>query len=204
MTDGVVRSKRREYYLNNKEKTSEKQKQYYQKNKEMIRNKCKSIPIERKRKWGQTEKTKAYKKSYKQRPEVKLRLAKRAKERYHEDIHYKITNLFRNRLYQAIKGIKKAPSLELLGCDINFFIKYIENIFLPTMTWYNYGAEWHLDHIIPCSSFDLTDIDQQKKCFHYTNLQPLFATTKVIDGIEYLGNLNKHDLIFEDFYKQAA
>lgn len=34
---------------------------------------------------------------------------------------------------------------------------------------------WHVDHIIPCSSFDLTDIKQQKICFHYTNLQPLWA-----------------------------
>ena len=42
------------------------------------------------------------------------------------------------------------------------------------MSWDNYG-DWHIDHIIPCAAFDLTDIEQQKKCFNYKNLQPLWA-----------------------------
>ena len=41
------------------------------------------------------------------------------------------------------------------------------------MTWDNHG-QWHIDHIKPCAKFDLTDKDQQKACFHYTNLQPLW------------------------------
>lgn len=43
------------------------------------------------------------------------------------------------------------------------------------MIWSNYGSYWHVDHIIPCSSFDLTNPEEQKKCFHFTNLQPLTA-----------------------------
>ena len=42
------------------------------------------------------------------------------------------------------------------------------------MTWDNYG-KWHVDHIIPVSRFDLTDPEQQKICFHFTNLQPLWG-----------------------------
>ena len=42
------------------------------------------------------------------------------------------------------------------------------------MTRENHG-ECHYDHMRPCASFDLTDPEQQKQCFHYTNLQPLWA-----------------------------
>ena len=48
------------------------------------------------------------------------------------------------------------------------------------MTWENYGLEtWHLDHIKPVSKFNLLDVDEQKKCFHYTNLQPLWAKDNI-------------------------
>jgi hypothetical protein len=61
--------------------------------------------------------------------------------------------------------------------------QYIETLFKPGMTWGNHGNfGWHLDHIIPCSSFDLTDVEQQKKCFHYTNLQPLWAKDNIKKG----------------------
>ncbi len=56
------------------------------------------------------------------------------------------------------------------------------------MTWENHGRHgWHIDHIIPCAAFDLTDPEQQKKCFHYTNYQPLYT----------LENLKKGDRIIQ-------
>ena len=42
------------------------------------------------------------------------------------------------------------------------------------MTWDNWG-DWHLDHIIPLSHFDLSDRKQLKQACHYTNMQPLWA-----------------------------
>ncbi len=55
------------------------------------------------------------------------------------------------------------------------------------MTWNNYGYDgWHLDHVIPCSSFNLTAVEQQKKCFHYTNLQPLWAHENYSKGIKII------------------
>ena len=81
----------------------------------------------------------------------------------------------RGRIRSAMKGISKSQStIKLLGCDIITFLKYIESKFAEGMTWENYGLYgWHIDHIIPCSSFDLTKPEEQSICFHYTNLQPL-------------------------------
>jgi hypothetical protein len=60
-------------------------------------------------------------------------------------------------------------------------VKHLEKQFKNGMTWENRGFNgWHIDHIIPISSFDLTDIEQQKICFHYSNLQPLWAKENIL------------------------
>jgi hypothetical protein len=123
-------------------------------------------------------------------------LSEKEKIRINNDIHFKIKKRLRNRLYIAVtsKGtIKSKKTLDLLGCSIIDLKSYLEAKFLPTMTWDNYGEYWHIDHTIPCSSFNLLDEEEQKKCFHYTNLQPLFAFTQTIEGVEYIGNINKGD-----------
>jgi hypothetical protein len=67
-------------------------------------------------------------------------------------------------------------------------IKHLESHFTEGMNWDNYGVYgWHMDHIIPCAAFDLTKPEDQSKCFHYTNLQPLWAKD----------NLSKRDTIFD-------
>jgi hypothetical protein len=67
--------------------------------------------------------------------------------------------------------------MELIGCTKDELRTYLEGLFLEGMTWENYGKRggWQIDHIKPCASFDLTNQDQQKECFHYSNLQPLWA-----------------------------
>jgi DNA-binding ferritin-like protein (Dps family) len=101
--------------------------------------------------------------------------AKIFRDKYNSDTEFKIKHTLRRRLRHAIKGtIKKKSVHELLGCDIDFFREYIEKQFLKGMNWKNHG-KWHIDHIKPCDSFDLSDKEQQKKCFHYSNLQPLWA-----------------------------
>lgn len=92
------------------------------------------------------------------------------------DINYKITEYYRARVRLALKNNQKFGStLDLIGCTIDTLKAYIQSLFKRDMSWNNYGKDgWHIDHIIPCSSFDLTNPEQQKKCFHYTNLQPLW------------------------------
>lgn len=121
------------------------------------------------------------------------------KRRMATDISFRIRVNLSKRLYYALgrNYVKSASTIQLLGCNVKFLKSYLESKFLPTMTWDNYGTLWHIDHIIPCASFDLSDSKQQNRCFHYSNLQPLFALTTIINGVEYIGNLNKGDKIIQ-------
>lgn len=97
---------------------------------------------------------------------------------------YKITKNMRCRMYLAIKRNTKSETTNLLlGCNIQFLKKYLEKQFTNDMSWSNYGKKWHIDHIIPCASWDLSIPEQQFMCFNYRNLRPL-------DGIE---NIKKKD-----------
>lgn len=109
---------------------------------------------------------------------------------YHNKGKYNIQHVLKERLRQRIrntvtKGYKSASSLKLLGCDIEFFKKHLQKQFTEGMSWDNYG-DWHIDHIIPCDSFDLTIPEEQAKCFHYTNCQPLWAKDNIIKGNKIL------------------
>ena len=92
---------------------------------------------------------------------------------------FKMQKTFRHRLGDAlnrIKANKTTRSAALVGCDWKTLKNHIESKFQQGMNWDNHGiAGWHVDHILPCSSFDLSKIEEQKKCFHYSNLQPLWA-----------------------------
>lgn len=105
------------------------------------------------------------------------KVLKKRRERYRTDLNYKLMCNLRGRLNQAIRRAKKCGrTLDLLGCTINELRQHIESKFIVGMSWkFVMTGEIHIDHIIPCSAFDMTDPSQQKKCFHYTNLQPLWA-----------------------------
>jgi hypothetical protein len=114
------------------------------------------------------------------------------------DINYKIKTYERNRIYSVLKGNKKSKhTLELLGCSIEFLKGYLESQFLPGMNWKNYGngwngkgmTEWHIDHKKPCSSYDLSNPGEQALCFHYTNLQPLWAKDNLIKNDKWESEL---------------
>jgi len=100
---------------------------------------------------------------------------------------YRIRICLSVRILKALKGLSKSKStLKLLGCDIPTLRTYLSSKFQPGMTWENHGLKgWHIDHIKPCDAFDLTDPIQQKICFHYTNLQPLWAKDNLKKGCKY-------------------
>ena len=103
--------------------------------------------------------------------------------------NYYISKLLRCRVWSVLKGVKKSkPTLTMLGCTLEQFRQYMQAQFKRGMAWNNMGSHWHIDHIIPCSAFDLSKPEQQAICFHYTNMQPLEAKrnlakrAKVIDA----------------------
>ncbi len=89
----------------------------------------------------------------------------------------KIAQLLRTRLRSALRAqnaTKNSSAVDNLGCSIEEFKKYLENLFVDGMSWDNHG-EWHIDHIKPLDSFNLVNSLEQKLACHYTNLQPLWA-----------------------------
>ena len=96
---------------------------------------------------------------------------------YHNDPQYRAGVLLRGRITRVLansQSKKSSSTFDLLGTSKAGLIAHLEAQFQSGMTWENQG-QWHIDHIRPCASFDLTDPEQQKVCFHYTNLQPLWA-----------------------------
>jgi hypothetical protein len=107
---------------------------------------------------------------------------------YRNSLHFKIKDGMRKRILEVLKrdgGKKTQRTMKLVGCTVEELKQHIEKQFKPGMSWEQRHL-FHIDHIIPCASFDLTKLSEQKKCFHYTNLQPLWA----IDNIKKGAKLN--------------
>jgi hypothetical protein len=107
------------------------------------------------------------------------------------DIDFKMLHNLRSRILQALKkGWKSGFAIELLGCSIEQLKQHLESQFTKGMNWKNYGTgwngngmkQWHIDHIKPCASFDLSKSEEQRKCFNYKNLQPLWAEDNLNKG----------------------
>jgi hypothetical protein len=137
---------------------------------------------ERERAWRRTPEGKQRKRMYVERG--KARSNARYRERCRTEVAFRIRHALRARLRLALKhkGIREPRStLQLVGCTPNELRLCLERKFLPGMTWANHG-KWHIDHIIPCAHFDLTDPEARKRCFHFSNLQPLWASENVRKG----------------------
>jgi hypothetical protein len=79
---------------------------------------------------------------------------------------------------------KKKHTMEYLGCSIEKLREHLEKQFTAGMSWENQGI-WHVDHVRPCSSFNLATEEEKHKCFHYTNLQPLWGDENMSKNASY-------------------
>lgn len=186
------------------------------------RGECKKCTINRKQKWRKDneehyknrvkkyksrpevkQRSKEYHHNYYMKPENKQRKRNREKLRYNTDINYKMKKLMRSRIcdLMAKGGYSKADtSMKLLGCEFPFFKTWIEYQFDAYMTWDNHGTYWHLDHIKPCALFNLALAIEQKKCFHWTNLQPLSGPENMEKKDKYDDSIKfKAELMLQSF-----
>ena len=162
---------------------------------------CPDKLIKSRKKWSLKNKDKI--KDIAKKNVVKIREYKRKykKKMRENNPSFKIGANLSKRIWDALRSQnlnKLSKTKDLLGCSIENFKNYLESLFKSGMTWENYGkgkGKWEIDHIRPCASFDLTDAEQQKQCFHYTNLQPMWghincAKHSYYDGKKYTYNKN--------------
>lgn len=155
---------KRLYYKENKDKVKASVKRYYQKNRQQV-----------------LDYMSVYSKTDKERTRKRLYMNEYEKRRKTYDKQYHLSVNLRKRLYVALKKQYKTTSaVNDLGCSLNYLKKHLESKFTDKMNWENYGSYWHIDHIKPLSSFDLTNEIQAKMACHYTNLQPLEARENII------------------------
>lgn len=157
---------------NNSEQIKIEKAEYYQKNKKKIREKMAIYYKENKHLWNEYQ--------------TRRRLT---------DPHFRIMQNLRNNLSSKLRSSnvrKTSKTIDILGCCIEDFIYHLESLWSENMSWDNYGVykigqqmTWHIDHIKPCDSFDLTDEAQQRECFHYENMQPMWAVENIIKSNSY-------------------
>jgi Fe2+ transport system protein B len=187
------KEKFKQYNKNNRHKYKEYDKQYYkvyiQNNREKIQQSQKEWRLNnpnyyKEKRKRENQKFKEYNNNYNKLKREK-NISFRIKQCVASNINFNI---------KKHKNTKTNTTIKYLGCSIQEYIVYLENMFLEGMNWGNYGAIWEIDHIIPISSFDLTQDDNIFKAFNYKNTQPLFKTTEIaknLGHINQIGNRNK-------------
>lgn len=193
-----IRARQLVHIATNKESIAESKRRWAERNPEAVkRNQIKN---------SLTAATKAARKAYaeankeaiKEKERIR-RLSEKFRDkqraRYRTDLHFRLRSSMSSAICSAItrhsqgkKARKAAKTTTLLGCTVAELAAHLEGQFTEGMTWENQGVfGWHIDHIIPCASFDLSDPEQQKKCFHFRNLQPMWQLYNISksDNLEW-------------------
>lgn len=99
----------------------------------------------------------------------------------------------RTRISIALTGIRHRDTLQtLLGCTIPQLITHLEQHFTQDQGWHNYSRSgWHIDHVIGCINWDLTDEVQRRCCFHFTNTRPTWSRINLRRPKKSWANLNQ-------------
>ena len=175
---------RKKYLIKNKKLIKEQRRLYFLKNKKKLYQKNKEWKNKNKIKFS------LWRKIYEKLPHVRNSINERIRKRMKTDPIFRLRRNLRLRLYEYIKynkGKKYGSMQELLGCDWIKFKKHIESKFVKNMNWNNYG-DWHIDHIIPISKFNLLIKSEQFKACNYKNLQPLWRIDNILKSDKIINN----------------
>lgn len=165
-----LKEKRKKYYLENKNHILNKSAKYYEDNKE------KKLEYQKKYSEDNKEKIAEYKSEYAKNNRKKINKYKSdyQNRRRKEDPIFMLKYSINRSINRSLrcKGLSKSKkTMDILGCSIEYFKKYLENMFIDNMSWENYGKVWDIDHKIPLITAESEE--DVIKLNHYTNLQPL-------------------------------
>ncbi len=152
-----------------KKKRREWCKAYKQKNKDKVSAYNREYKLKHKK--YTTEYNKTYNKA--NRKAIQKRQNKQHSERRKRDPVYKLSTTLRSRMNRVLKGEKRKKISRLLGCSHEQFVKWLEFQFTSEFNFENHGTVWHIDHVIPINKFNLLNDEDLKRCFHWSNMQPL-------------------------------
>jgi hypothetical protein len=162
------------YYERNRERILEQKREYYLRKKEVINN------------YRERNKSKISAQNSRWHSKNRERVRERKREynrRRYKNPQNRIESSIRRRIGKLLRGTLKPDHSEaLLGCSFEEFMNYIAAKFKPGMSMENYGRKWHIDHIMPCSAFDMRDEEQARRCFHFTNMRPMWAKANMRKG----------------------
>lgn len=166
------------YRNNNPDKIKEINKNYRENNSDKVKeaNKCFRNT--------NSDKIKEQKRLYRKTESFK----KQREKNHKKNPHIRACRSLLNNSLRRLGQTKEGKTVDLLGYSALELKQHIESLFTEGMSWSNYG-EWHIDHIKPVSSFEK---DTHPNIVNdLSNLRPLWATTREINGIIYEGNLNR-------------
>jgi hypothetical protein len=108
--------------------------------------------------------------------------AERYRLRYHHDKEFNLSERIRRHFSKlGLGGMSAGRMRRKLGYGPKELRAHIERQFYGGMSWGNYG-DWHIDHITPKSSFDLSDPDEIRACWALPNLRPLWGRDNIRKG----------------------
>ena len=153
--------------------------------------------------WTNEKQKESYKKYCKNNKEKLREKWKKAGQ----NINRRIRDSLNHRISETLKSSKtnkNNTTFTYVGCDKNYLKKWFEFIFEENMSWDNYG-EWHIDHVVPCSSFDFTNDEDKKNCFSWKNLRPCWSKENITKGNKILNNvINEHKIKVNNFINSTT